>query len=120
MRRLSGILLVSALFVVGCGASESGDTSLAVAIEQTYLTIGNKTGSALAEGEIELVPAGVLAPYRTTMPRIESGQERQVRFELFSGAGGQRFRRGVTRIRTVRVTATDIAGKKYQREVPFN
>jgi hypothetical protein len=54
------------------------------------------------------------------MPRIESGANRDVPLDQFSGVGGARFRRGVTRIKLVRITATDMAGKTYKQEVPFN
>ena len=72
------------------------------------------------DGQIELVPAGVLAPYRLPMPRIESGATRDVQLDQFSGAGGARFRRGVARMRAVRITATDMTGKTYKQEVPFD
>ena len=39
---------------------------------------------------------------------------------LDGDAGGARFARGATRIRSVRLTATDNTGKKHKREVPFN
>ena len=38
---------------------------------QTYITIENRSGNALAEGLIELVPSGVLAPFRRELPRME-------------------------------------------------
>jgi hypothetical protein len=129
MTRLSGALslvagcvLVCAVFLVtGCGAeAQDPNAPVGVTVEQTYLTIENRSGNAFAEGLIELVPAGVLAPYRRELPRIESGAKRDVQFDLFSGAGGARFRRGVTRIKAVRITAKDISGKTYKQEVPFN
>ena len=93
---------------------------MGVKVEQTYLTIVNRSGSAFADGQIELVPSGVLAPYKMQMPRIESGANRDVQLDQFAGVGGARFRRGVTRIRAVRITATDMTGKTYKQEVPFN
>jgi hypothetical protein len=39
---------------------------------------------------------------------------------MFSGAGGSRFRPGVTRIRVVRITAKDISGRTYKVEAPFD
>jgi hypothetical protein len=101
------------------GAADDPNAPLGVTVSQTYLTIANRSGSAIANGQIELVPAGVLAPYRMQMPRIESGATRDVQLDQFSGAGGARFRRGVARMRVVRVTATDMTGKTYKQEVPF-
>ena len=131
MDRLSGFrspvvslvapVLVVALAAAGCGRALADDPNapVLVTISQTYLTIENKAGSALVDGVIELVPSGVLAPYRANLPRIESGANREVMLDRFSGAGGARFLRGSTRIRSIRLTATDLTGKTYQREVPF-
>lgn len=127
MKRLSGPLcaiacvVVGALSTSGCGASaQDPNAPVGFTTSQTYITIENRSGSALAEGMIELVPSGVLAPFRRELPRLESGAKRDVSYDLFSGAGGSRFRPGVTRIRAVRITAKDVAGKTYKVEAPFN
>lgn len=129
MKRLSGALslvaccaLLLPLVAVACrgGAADDPNAPIGVTVSQTYLTIANRSGSAIADGQIELVPAGVLAPYRMQMPRIESGATRDVQLDQFSGAGGARFRRGVARMKAVRITATDMTGKTYKQEVPFN
>jgi hypothetical protein len=127
MKRSSGVLsfvtgiVLAPLLFAGCSAAAEDETTapFTVSVEQSYLTIKNQSGSAFADGLIELVPSGVLAPYRTKLPRIESGANHDVRFDLFAGVGGARFRRGGTRIKAVRVTATDVVGKTYKREVPF-
>jgi hypothetical protein len=126
-RRLSGPLtlvgcaLLASVFVVACGGDLADDPNapVGVTVSQTYLTIANRSGSAFADGQIELVPSGVLAPYKMQMPRIESGANRDVQLDQFAGVGGARFRRGVTRIKVVRITATDMVGKTYKQEVAF-
>lgn len=127
MKRLSGIpyasacVVVAALLVTGCGgAAQDPNAPVGFTTSQTYITIENRSGSALAEGLIELVPSGVLAPFRRELPRLESGAKRDVSYHLFSGAGGSRFRPGVTRIRAVRITAKDVSGKTYKVEAPFD
>lgn len=128
MKRLSGPLCATIACVVlallstsGCGASaQDPNAPVGFTTSQTYITIENRSGNALAEGLIELVPSGVLAPYRRELPRMESGAKRDVSYDLFSGAGGSRFRPGVTRIKAVRITAKDISGKTYKVEAPFN
>ena len=119
--RAALIGLLAMLSVAGCGRALADDPNapVVVTVSQTYLTINNKAGSALIDGVIELVPSGVLAPYRTSLPRVESGSNREVRLDKFSGAGGSRFLRGAARIRSVRLSATDVTGKVYKREVPF-
>ena len=118
----ASILLMAALAVTGCGGAveDEANAPFTISVEQTYLTIGNRSGSAFSGGLIELVPSGVLAPYKMQLPRIESGATRDVPFDRFSGVGGAQFRRGVTRIKAVRVTATDMSGTTHKREVPFN
>jgi len=130
MNRLSGFrspvsalapLVLCIAFAAGCGKPLDDDPKapVLVTVSQTYLTIENQAGSALVDGIVELVPSGVLSPYRANLPRIEAGSNRQVLLDRFSGAGGARFLRGATRIRSVRLTATDLTGKTYKREVPF-
>ena len=118
---VAGCAFLAAVFVSACGSpAQDPNAPVGVKVEQTYLTIENRSGSAFADGQIELVPSGVLAPYKMQMPRIESGASRDVQLDQFAGVGGARFRRSVTRIKVVRITATDMTGKTYKQEVPFN
>jgi hypothetical protein len=117
----TAFLLLAAALSPGCGAGgQDPNAPVGFTTSQTYITIENRSGAALAEGLIELVPSGVLAPYRRELPRLESGAKRDMSYDLFSGAGGARFRPGVTRIKAVRITAKDVAGKTYKIEGPFN
>lgn len=124
MKRLSGFLAVAvgfACWMTACGPGpQDPNAPVGITVSEAYVTIVNRTGSAIADGTIELVPSGVLAPFRLKMPRIESGSDRDLPFDMFAGAGGARYVRGVTRMKSVRVTATDVAGNKYQEEVPFD
>jgi hypothetical protein len=127
MKRLSAFasalvfVTLLAVALTGCAAAaQDPNAPLGFSTSQTYITIENRSGAALAEGLIELVPSGVLAPFRRELPRMESGAKRDVSFDLFSGAGGSRFRPGVTRIKSVRITAKDVAGRSYKVEAPFN
>jgi hypothetical protein len=127
MKRLSGFpcalvfVVLVAVSLTGCGAAaQDPKAPVGFTTSQTYITIENRSGSALAEGLIELVPSGVLAPFRRELPRLESGAKRDVPYDMFSGAGGARFRPGATRIKLVRITAKDVAGKTYKVEAPFN
>lgn len=120
--RVALIGSLAMLSAAGCGRALSDDPNapVVVTVSQTYLTINNKAGSALIDGIIELVPSGVLPSYKTSLPRVESGSNREVRLDRFAGTGGARFLRGATRIRSVRLSATDMTGKVHKREVPFD
>ena len=116
-----GFVVLGALLTTGCGAAaQDPNAPVGFTASQTYITIENRSGNALAEGLIELVPSGVLAPFRRELPRLESGAKRDVPYDLFSGAGGARFRPGATRIKSVRITAKDVSGKTYKVEAPFD
>jgi hypothetical protein len=114
--------VVAAVSTAGCARALADDPNapVAVTVSQTYVTVDNKAGSALIAGTLELVPSGVLAPYRTSLPRVEPGSNRDVRLDRFSGVGGARLLRGTARIRSVRLSATDMTGKVHKREVPFD
>jgi hypothetical protein len=90
-----------------------------VTVSALYLTIENRTGTALIDGRIEIIPAGRAVLFTTSWPRLEIGDKRDFMLNVFRGTDGTPFRRGVVRARRVRVTATDLAGKVYERIVPF-
>lgn len=125
-----GSVLLAASSVAGCSSGDraeagavgttSGNEPLAVTFSQTYISIENRTGVPLVEGEIQIVPRGVMAPFRTRLPRIETSQKRDLMFNTFHSKDGTPFRRGVARVREVRITATDVAGKKIEQQVPFD
>jgi hypothetical protein len=93
---------------------------IGVSFAPTYLTIENHSGAPLVEGELTIVPSGLMPPFHTPLPRVESKGKVDVLLSNFRGNDGTSFRRGVIRARRVRISATDINGKKYQQEVPFN
>ncbi len=87
MKRLSAFpcvlafVVLVALSVTGCGvAAQDPKAPVGFTTSQTYITIENRSGNALAEGLIELVPSGVLAPFRRELPRVESGAKRDVSY----------------------------------------
>ena len=122
--------LLAACSLAGCSSStraEAGATgttgnssAIGVAFTPTYITIENHSGVPLVEGEVTIVPSGLMPPFHAPLPRVESSGKHDMVFSAFRGADGTSFRRGVIRARRVRITATDINGKKYQQEVPFN
>ncbi len=110
------------LVATGC-SSVSGDdeetASFGVQVSAMYITVENRAGTALVDGKVEIVPAGRAVVFTTSFPRMEIGDRRDFLLNQFRGTDGTPFRRGVIRARTVKVTARDLAGKLYEREVPF-
>jgi hypothetical protein len=101
------------------GTAGDADTPFAIEIAQTYLTLENRTGGPLVGGQMEIIPGGVLPPFKTALPRLENGTRRDFRLNQFVGNDGTPFSRSI-RARRVKVTAKDPLGKEFVYEVPFN
>jgi hypothetical protein len=101
------------------GATESGDTSLVVEVSSSAVTVENRTGTSLTKGEVSLIPQGIPRPYVVFLPYMSSGAKRTFALSAFKASDGTPFRQDVAKGRSVKVTATDTAGKTYEREVPF-
>jgi hypothetical protein len=120
---LLGSLLLTVSFAAGCTTAAGDDEATApfgIAVSPMYITIENRTGNTLVNGKVELIPAGRMVSFAASWPRMETAEKRQFMLDAtFHGNDGTPFRRGVVRPRRVRVSATDLSGKKYEREVPF-
>ena len=103
----------------GAAGTAGADAPFIIEVAQTYITIENRTGAPLAEGQMELIPRGVLPPFRSTLPRLENGAKRDIQLNTFRATDGTTFNRNLARARTVKVTAKDQSGKAYTFETPF-
>jgi hypothetical protein len=123
------VLSVATLSASACTSGESAEAGavgttasdpLVVTFSQTFLTVENRSGVPIVEGEMQIVPRGVMPPFRTRLSRIEGTGRVELPYSQFYSRDGTPFRRGITRTRNVRLTATDVAGKKFDMEVPFD
>jgi hypothetical protein len=122
--------LLTACVLSGCSSGPKAEAeavgtagdrpAIGLSFSHAYLTIENHTGVPLVGGQIEVVPGGLMPPFRTTLSRIEADGKEDLPFNRFRGNDGTQFRRGVGRARRVRITATDINGRQYRQELPFN
>ena len=125
--RVTSLLL--ALCTVGaCGgnpeeAAAAGtagsEAPFVIEVSQTYITVENRTGVPLAGGQMEIIPRGVLPPFKSTLPRLENGAKRDIQMNTFRAADGTTFNRNLARARTVKITAKDVNGKEFAFETPF-
>lgn len=106
---------------VACSTAESsGDTLLGVEVSQDEITVENRTGTPLTRGEISVVPYGTVPrPYVLILPRLSIGEKRSFPLSAFRNEDGTRFMRGAAKGRRVKITARDVGGRTYEREVPF-
>jgi hypothetical protein len=114
-------IAVSSAAVTACAgnAAGSGDTSLVVEVLQDGITLENQTGTSLSKGEVAVIPQGIPRPYVMALPHMTNGAKRTFPFSAFRMSDGSPFRRDVANGRTVKITARDVSGKTYEREVPF-
>lgn len=119
-------LALSATVACSGASSESGavgttgaDAPLGLEISQAYITVENRTGKALLGGQLEILQAGSRPPFKSNLPRLESGASRQIALNTFRAFDGSVFSRGITRTRSLTITAKDLGGNEYQQEFPF-
>ncbi len=96
------------------------DALVGLQLTDTAVLLENRTGTSLVDGQITVVPAGTRPPFFVMLPRIQSGEKRTFALETFRSNDGTLFRRSLARARAVRVTATDLVGKKHEYEIPFD
>jgi hypothetical protein len=122
-------LLTLALSAAGCGSgdTESGGVGtsgsaapIGIEVSSSYVTIENRTGVPLIDGQVEIISGGVRPPFRARLARIESHARQDVLFTQFRSPDGTPFRRGISPARRVKLSAKDINGKVYEQEVPID
>lgn len=118
--RLLLLCVLVSFAVSACSAAEStGDPTLVVSVSDDGVTVENQTGNPLTKGEIALIPQGIPRPYVAMLTRLGHGQKREFQFRTFRMSDATPFKREIAKVKSVRVMATDVSGKTYQREVPF-
>lgn len=101
------------------GTAGTADAPIAVTIENTYVTVENRTGVPLLNGEMVIDQIGVRPPFRANLPRLENGMVRDFTLNTFRTADGTVFNRTIARARSLKLTAKDVNGKTYEQEIPF-
>ena len=122
-------LLLAAFFTAACSGSttEAGSSGTAgsgtdgpflIALEQTYMTIESRSGTPIVSGTVTIMTGSLRPPFTMSLPRLENQDKRDFPFRSFRGKDGTEFSRGVVRPQRIRITAVDVAGKKYEMEMP--
>lgn len=123
IQRCALVVIVGAMMtgLAGCGGQTAESTSTGlIGIENTqlFVTITNKTGLALTNIRIEVVPAGP-ASFSVVHSRLETGEKRDFPVGDFRGRDGTPLNLRVSRPRTIIVTAKDLQGKDYKEEIAW-
>ena len=123
-RCVSGVVGVFAMVVVaGCaggGVAAPADSPVTIESSDRYLTVRNVAGMALTNVMIGIKPASVQPEYQVLVRRLEGGAERQFPLAEFRGNDGTPLTLRVVTVRHVHITATDINGREYDVELPWD
>jgi hypothetical protein len=118
-------VIAAAVLAAGCSeqgsASQQADANAPVLIEtsQTSIAVQNRAGLPLTDVSVTLVPSGGIE-FGKTLPRIENSERREIPLGDFRSRDGSRYNFRSMRPKMVRLRASDVAGKRYEIEVPFN
>jgi hypothetical protein len=120
---ISAIIFAMALTTTGCGGS-SENTSLGGPIEievsQLFITITNKSGMAITDIKLEVIPTGGQTSYGATHYRLENSEKKDFSLGDLRGSDGMNLNLRVHKPDRVRVTATDIDSTAYDIEIPWS
>lgn len=118
---LAMAMAAGAVAVSACGGSgPTGDVGKITITHSTLdVTVTNTSGLALTNVRVEILPVGRATSYRTNIPRMDSGEHRDLDFSLFSDTDGVQFSPRNVRPTAMVVTAKDLDGKEYKVEAPW-
>jgi hypothetical protein len=94
------------------------NASIGIQTSQLFVTIENKAGAPLVNITVAILSVAG-QPFTRLVSRLENGEKRDLSLGDFGGRDGTSFSLRVVRPKTVRVTAEDVAYKKYEVSVPW-
>jgi hypothetical protein len=122
-RALPLVLLLCTFALCGCGAvgpvANPENAPLRIENTQMFVTVENRSGLALREVKIQIVPVGRSTDFSIIVPRLENGEKRDFSLGNFRGRDGTPFNLRVSKPKTVKVSGTDINDKVVEVEVPW-
>lgn len=125
-RRVSSfvvVLVLATAAVSGCagqGSAQANDDSpVFIQLNSSFITVQNRAGLPLTEVKVAVVPYS-RTEFTKFVPRLESGEKRDIMMGELSSRDGTVFSPRVVKAKAIRVTATDVVGKQYDVEVPWN
>lgn len=118
-----GVVFFLAVVLAGCGGGGSAapaDSPVTVSTSQLFVTVKNVAGQPLTNVTIGVKPTGIQPEYQSFYRRLESEEERDISLGDFVGNDGTALNLRVVRPQYVHVVATDISGKEYDVELPWD
>jgi len=123
-RPAASLALIAAVLLPLAGCAEQGsaaqaaDAPVLVEQHQTFITLQNRAGLPLVDVRLAVVPYS-RTEFSTILNRMESGERRDVMMSELSSRDGTTFSPRLVNPKSVKITAGDIVGKRYEVEVPW-
>lgn len=89
-------------------------------VSSMFISIQNQAGLPLTDMRVSIVPYGIAGAFTTSFARLDSTEKRNIMLGDFRGRDGTPFSLRAVRPKAVRIEASDVAGKKYEVEYPWN
>lgn len=123
-RPAASLALIAAVLLPLAGCAEQGsaaqaaDAPVLVEQHQTFITLQNRAGLPLVDVRLAVVPYS-RTEFSKILNRFESGERRDVMMSELSSRDGTTFSPRLVNPKSVKITAGDIVGKRYEVEVPW-
>ena len=117
------VSLFAVLAVGACGGvmppAQPENAPFRIENTQMFITVENRSGLALREITIQIVPTGRATDFSIIVPRLENGDKRDFPVGNFRGRDGTPFNLRVVRPKTIKVSGTNINNQVIEAEVPW-
>ena len=117
-------LAVAGVVATGCatqGSAEAAPDSgapMLVEVSDQFVTVHNRTGSALVNVSIVLLQAQG-SPFTKIVPRVENQQRQQIALKDLRTTQGASFSPTFARPLKVLVSAANVSGERFEADVPW-
>lgn len=120
-RSLAG--LVGAVALVACagasGPALPADAPIGIENTQMFVTVENRSGLALRDVQVRIVPMGGGTEFIASVYRLENGEKRDFPVGNFRGRDGTPLNLRVVRPKSIKVSGTDINNRTIEVETAW-
>lgn len=100
-------------------ATQSGDAPFTVTTSQMFVSVQNNAGLPVTDVTVGIVPMGPSGEFTKFFGRIENSEKRDIALGEFNGRDGTPFSLRIVKPKAVHIKGTDVNGKTYDFELPW-
>jgi hypothetical protein len=126
--RLARLIIASALGAAslpaaacsqqGSAQAPKAETPVTIEIHQTLISLQNRAGLPLTDIKLSVIPYS-RTEFTKSFARMENAESREIAMSDLSSRDGTPFNPRIVKAKSVRLSATDVVGKRYDLEVPW-